>query len=121
MKKEVDKGKTKAVDAAAKTDGSGVSRRTFVKGLGAIGTGTILFSGSATKRAKGQYGDTYVDGLSQEQLIGMYTDMLKIRLWESKIKDLILAGGFRGVAHLYVGEEAVAVGVSAARRRWPGR
>ena len=117
MKKEVDKGKTKAVDAAAKRDGSGVSRRTFVKGLGAIGTGTILFSGSATKQAKGQYGDTYVDGLSQEQLIGMYTDMLKIRLWESKIKDLILAGGFRGVAHLYVGEEAIAVGVSAALRK----
>lgn len=117
MKKEVDKGKTKAVDAAAKRDGSGVSRRTFVKGLGAIGTGTILFSGSAAKQAKGQYGDTYVDGLSQEQLIGMYTDMLKIRLWESKIKDLILAGGFRGVAHLYVGEEAIAVGVSAALRK----
>ncbi len=117
MKKEVDKGKTKAVNAAAKRDGSGVSRRTFVKGLGAIGTGTILFSGSATKQAKGQYGDTYVEGLSQEQLIGMYTDMLKIRLWESKIKDLILAGGFRGVAHLYVGEEAIAVGVSAALRK----
>ena len=117
MKKEVDKDKTKAVDAAAKRDGSGVSRRTFVKGLGAIGTGTFLFSGSAAKQAKGQYGDTYVDGLPQEQLIGMYTDMLKIRLWESKIKDLILAGGFRGVAHLYVGEEAIAVGVSAALRK----
>jgi pyruvate dehydrogenase E1 component alpha subunit len=47
----------------------------------------------------------------------MYTDMLKIRLWETKVKDLILAGGFRGVAHLYVGEEAIAVGVCHALRK----
>ncbi|TET47483.1 pyruvate dehydrogenase (acetyl-transferring) E1 component subunit alpha, partial [Candidatus Aerophobetes bacterium] len=47
----------------------------------------------------------------------MYTDMLKIRLWETKIKDLALKGGFRGVAHLYVGEEAIAVGVCSALRR----
>jgi pyruvate dehydrogenase E1 component alpha subunit len=46
----------------------------------------------------------------------MYTDMLKIRLWETKIKDLGLKGGFRGVAHLYVGEEAIAVGVCSALR-----
>jgi pyruvate dehydrogenase E1 component alpha subunit len=46
----------------------------------------------------------------------MYRDMLKIRLWESKVKDLILQGGFRGVAHLYVGQEAVAVGVCRALR-----
>jgi pyruvate dehydrogenase E1 component alpha subunit len=47
----------------------------------------------------------------------MYTDMLKIRFWETKIKDLGLKGGFRGVAHLYVGEEAIAVGVCAALRK----
>jgi TPP-dependent pyruvate/acetoin dehydrogenase alpha subunit len=47
----------------------------------------------------------------------MYEDMLKIRLWESKVKDLLLAGGFRGVAHLYVGEEAIAVGVCHALRK----
>ena len=41
----------------------------------------------------------------------------KSRLWESKVKDLLLAGGFRGVAHLYVGQEAVAVGVSHALRK----
>jgi len=47
----------------------------------------------------------------------MYRDMLKIRRWESKIKDLILKGGFRGVAHLYVGQEAIAVGVCRALRK----
>ena len=96
---------------------TGVSRRAFVKGLSSIGAGAIFFSGVTAKRAKAQYGCTHVDGLAEEQLVAMYTDMLKIRLWESKIKDLILQGGFRGVAHLYVGEEAIAVGVSGALRK----
>ena len=95
---------------------TGVSRRAFVKGLSSIGAGTIFFSSGTQKRAKAQYGCPHVDGLAEEQLVAMYTDMLKIRLWESKIKDLILQGGFRGVAHLYVGEEAVAVGVCNALR-----
>ena len=96
---------------------TGVSRRAFVKGLSSIGAGAIFFSSGTQKRAKAQYGCSHVDGLAEEQLVAMYTDMLKIRLWESKIKDLILQGGFRGVAHLYVGEEAIAVGVSGALRK----
>jgi len=95
---------------------TGVSRRAFVKGLSSVGAGAVFFSSGTQKRAKAQYGCTHVDGLTEEQLVAMYTDMLKIRLWESKIKDLILQGGFRGVAHLYVGEEAIAVGVSGALR-----
>ena len=117
MKKEICVGESRAVVAEEKRDGPGISRRTFMKGLGAIGTGTIFFSTGIAKRAKAQYGPTYTDGLSAEQLTGMYTDMLKIRLWETKIKDLILRGGFRGVAHLYVGEEAIAVGVCNALRK----
>ncbi|MHC4398136.1 MAG: thiamine pyrophosphate-dependent dehydrogenase E1 component subunit alpha [Planctomycetota bacterium] len=93
-----------------------VSRRTFVGGLSAMGAGTIVLSNTA-RQAKAQYGASYVDGLSPEQLKAMYTDMLKIRFWESKVKDLILEGGFRGVAHLYVGEEAVAVGVCHALKK----
>jgi len=96
---------------------TGVSRRAFVKGLSSISAGAVFFSSGTQKRAKAQYGCTHVDGLAEEQLVAMYTDMLKIRLWESKIKDLILQGGFRGVAHLYVGEEAIAVGVSGALRK----
>lgn len=94
-----------------------VSRRTFVQGLGAIGIGSAVFSGSLSKQAKAQPSQTHVDDLSTQQLIAMYTDMLKIRLWETKIKDLGLKGGFRGVAHLYVGEEAIAVGVCSALRK----
>jgi len=116
MKEELAGSKTKAPVAREKHGPKGVSRRDFVKGLGAMGTGTIFFSGVA-EQATAQYGSTYIDGLSAEQLTAMYTDMLKIRLWESKVKDLILMGGFRGVAHLYVGEEAIAVGVCHALRK----
>jgi TPP-dependent pyruvate/acetoin dehydrogenase alpha subunit len=101
----------------AREDGKGVSRRAFVKNLSAIGAGTVFFSSGSTQPANAQYGSTYVDGLSSAQLTGMYTDMLRIRLWETKVKDLLLTGGFRGVAHLYVGEEAVAVGVCSALRK----
>ena len=104
---------------AAETRGDperGFSRRTFIKGVSAIGAGTLAVD-SARKQAGAQYGPSGLDELSAEQLIHMYTDMLRIRFWESKVKDLILAGGFRGVAHLYVGEEAIAVGVCHALRK----
>lgn len=94
-----------------------VSRRAFIQGLGAIGAGSVVFSTGAAKRAIGQSMSTGVESLSKEQLMDMYADMLKIRLWETKIKDLALKGGFRGVAHLYVGEEAIAVGVCSALRK----
>ncbi len=103
--------------AEGKKGRPGVSRRSFVKSLGAIGAGTVLLSTGVARRAKAQYGPTYSDALSPDQLTAMYRDMLKIRLWETKIKDLILKGGFRGVAHLYVGEEAIAVGVCHALRK----
>jgi len=94
-----------------------VSRRGFLGRLGAFGAGTVAFSTAVAERAQAQYGAPAIDELSREQLTTMYTDMWKIRLWESKVKDLLLAGGFRGVAHLYVGEEAIAVGVCQALRR----
>jgi len=89
-----------------------VSRRAFFHGLGTAGATAVLLAGAASARA--QYGPSHSDALSAEQLTAMYVDMVKIRLWETKVKDLILKGGFRGVAHLYVGQEAIAVGVCRA-------
>jgi TPP-dependent pyruvate/acetoin dehydrogenase alpha subunit len=107
---------TAQLDGVRPEKGQGISRRSFVKRVGAVGAGTIAFAAGVAPEAEAEYGPSYVDELSAEQLTAMYTTMLKIRFWESKVKDLILAGGFRGVAHLYVGQEAVAVGVCQALR-----
>jgi len=52
-------------------------------------------------------------GLAKENILKMYKDMLKIRYFENKITDLYSKGLMPGLAHLYIGEEAVAVGVCA--------
>lgn len=52
-------------------------------------------------------------GLDKENILKMYQDMLKIRYFENKITDLYSKGLMPGLAHLYIGEEAVAVGVCA--------
>jgi len=51
--------------------------------------------------------------LSKERILKMYQDMMKIRYFENKITDLYSKGLMPGLAHLYIGEEAVAVGVCA--------
>ena len=51
--------------------------------------------------------------LSKEKLLKMYQDMLKIRYFENKITDVYSKGLMPGLAHLYIGEEAIAVGVCA--------
>ena len=52
-------------------------------------------------------------GLDKKNILKMYQDMLKIRYFENKITDLYSKGLMPGLAHLYIGEEAVAVGVCA--------
>jgi len=47
----------------------------------------------------------------------MYEQMLKIRLFEEQVNDLYTSGKMPGLAHLYIGEEAVAVGVCEALRQ----
>jgi len=102
---------------AAPPPRDGCSRRSFLGHIGLLGMGTAALSAGSAPKAQAQYGPASLDDLPKEQLVKMYEDMLKIRLWESKVKDLLLAGGFRGVAHLYVGQEAVAVGVCHALRK----
>jgi acetoin:2,6-dichlorophenolindophenol oxidoreductase subunit alpha len=53
---------------------------------------------------------------SADQLISMYTCMVRIREFESTINDLFLAAKIPGFVHVYMGEEAVAAGVAAALR-----
>jgi len=54
--------------------------------------------------------------IGKEKLIDFYWKMLKIRLFEERIADLYARGLVPGLAHLYIGQEAVAVGVCAALR-----
>src|SRR3974390_2273376 len=47
----------------------------------------------------------------------MYRQMMAIRLFEEQVNDLYMRALMPGLAHLYIGEEAVAVGVCSALRR----
>jgi len=51
--------------------------------------------------------------LNEEKIIGMYENMLKIRKFEEKARDLFAEGKIPGFVHLYLGEEAVATGACA--------
>ena len=49
--------------------------------------------------------------------IERYTEMLTIRLFEERVNELYRGAKMPGLAHLYIGEEAVAVGVCSVLRR----
>ena len=53
----------------------------------------------------------------QARWLSMYEQMLKIRVFEEHVNQLYLTARMPGLAHLYIGEEAIAVGVCAALRR----
>jgi pyruvate dehydrogenase E1 component alpha subunit len=55
--------------------------------------------------------------LDLEQNLHMYRQMAKIRAFEEQVNELYKGAKMPGLAHLYVGEEAVAVGVCEALRR----
>ncbi len=52
-----------------------------------------------------------------QTLRSMYATMLKIRLFEEKVADLVAGGEIICPCHLYIGEEAIATGVCANLRR----
>ncbi len=55
--------------------------------------------------------------LPREKWLHMYEQMLKIRIFEEHVNELYTSAKMPGLAHLYIGEEAVAVGVCEALRR----
>ena len=55
-------------------------------------------------------------GLSNEQLIDMYRQMVLIRIFEERCQEMYTRAKIGGFLHLYVGQEAVAVGTIAALR-----
>ena len=56
-------------------------------------------------------------GTGPAQLLHMYRQMLRIRSFEESVNDLYTRAVMPGLAHLYIGEEAIAVGICEALRR----
>ena len=74
-------------------------------------------SGSAVKRKKN---DTGVNGgveggMDKDTLLSFYRDMLMIRRFEERSGQLYGMGLIGGFCHLYIGQEAIAVGVQAIK------
>src|SRR5512143_1222180 len=58
-----------------------------------------------------------VTAMDREQWLHMYEQMFKIRTFEEHVNELYQSAKMPGLAHLYIGEEAIAVGVCEALRR----
>src|SRR5213593_4604191 len=55
--------------------------------------------------------------IEREQWVRFYRQMLKIRLFEEQVNQLYMSAKMPGLAHLYIGQEAVAVGVCETLRQ----
>ncbi len=56
-------------------------------------------------------------GVDPQKWLRIYRQMLSIRLFEEHVNDLYTRALMPGLAHLYIGQEAVAVGVCEALRK----
>ena len=56
-------------------------------------------------------------GTGQELALRMYLQMLRIRAFEETVNELYRSAKMPGLAHLYIGEEAVAVGICETLRK----
>ena len=92
--------------ALLSTNSSGVFSLT---GCGAQASGACLVPGWC------QAGSNQ-PGLPREQLLRAYRDMLLIRRFEEKAGQLYGMGLIGGFCHLYIGQEAVVVGLEAASK-----
>ena len=94
------------------------TRRTFLRSL--AGAGAAVSLSSNLSWANGEIG-FWAKDLSNEQLIAMHTTIQRIRWFERTCVDKMLTEpGYRGYNHFYVGQEAVATGVSAALKNTGG-
>jgi pyruvate dehydrogenase E1 component alpha subunit len=55
--------------------------------------------------------------IGTDMLLRLYRQMVAIRLFEERVNDLYTRALMPGLAHLYIGEEAIAVGVCEALRK----
>ncbi len=58
--------------------------------------------------------DARLEGVNPAQWLQMYRQMCTIRIFEEHVNELYTSAKMPGLAHLYIGQEAVAVGVCQA-------
>lgn len=80
------------------------------------GTGLVRFMADTAKPRAGTDPQDYAS-VDREQWLHMYQQMRKIRAFEEQVNELYLSAKMPGLSHLYIGEEAVAVGVCETLRR----
>ncbi len=68
----------------------------------------------ATKRRKRKLSAPPRHDASAEEMLGFYREMLLLRRFEEKVGQLYGMGLIGGFCHLYIGQEAVVVGMQAA-------
>jgi TPP-dependent pyruvate/acetoin dehydrogenase alpha subunit len=61
-------------------------------------------------------GTVAIEEMGREDWLHLYGQMLKIRTFEEHVRQLYTSAKMPGLAHLYIGQEAVAVGVCEALR-----
>ena len=59
---------------------------------------------------------TQKSGLNRDLLLSLYRNMVLIREFELKAREVFRTGRMPGFIHVYIGEEAVAAGVCAQLR-----
>lgn len=64
-----------------------------------------------------EFRDPRASQADREQWLHMYEQMIRIRAFEEQVNELYQSAKMPGLAHLYIGEEAIAVGVCEALRR----
>lgn len=69
---------------------------------------------SATLSSKD--GEEELSSVDHKRWLRMYQQMLRVRIFEQHVNELYTGAKMPGLAHLYIGQEAVAVGVCEALR-----
>jgi pyruvate dehydrogenase E1 component alpha subunit len=69
-------------------------------------------AGESSKKSNGREPALYEAG--RDELLSFYTEMLRIRRFEEKAGQMYGMGLIGGFCHLYIGQEAVVIGVASA-------
>ncbi len=113
---------TKSVEKE-RNNGGGISRRSFLKGVGGVAAAAAVLGVSGLKsKALAQPIPAY-SALPKEKLLEAYLRMQRIRQGELKLREIFLTGDQlkrflpRGTGHTSAGEEATCVGVAMAMEK----